>query len=84
MKYWQDRTVSGFGTGTYSLTDPEIYGQNWQFISSDDLIVGETNSLESTIYLLGITTVINNQTYNLGQEFTNGLSNPEVKVLPEK
>ena len=79
LKYWQDRTISGFGTGTYNLFDPEIYGQTWRFISSDDLIVGETASLSIDTTFTGITTVINNQTYNLGQEFTEGLSNPEVK-----
>ena len=79
LKYWQDRSVSGFSTGTYSLEDPEVYGQTWRFISSDDLIVGETSSLGIQTSFSGITTVINNQTYNLGQEFTNGLSNPEVK-----
>ena len=79
LKYWQDRTISGFGTGTYNLFDPEIYGQTWRFISSDDLIVGETASLSIDTTFTGITTVINNQTYNLGQEFAEGLSNPEVK-----
>lgn len=82
LKYWQDRTVSGFSTGTYDLTDPEVYGQTWRFISSEDLIVGETDSLGINTTFTGITTTtgLNNQTTsNLGQEFTNGLSNPEVK-----
>ena len=79
LKYWQDRTISGFGTGSYDLVDPEVYSQNYPFISSDDLIVGQSNSLGIDTTFTGITTVINNQTYNLGQEFTNGVSNPEVK-----
>jgi len=79
LKYWKDRSNSGFTTGTYSLNDPQVYGQNWEFISSSDIIVGETSSLGIDTGFTGITTEINSQTYNLGQEFTNGLSNPEVK-----
>jgi len=79
LKYWQDRSNSGFTTGTYNLKNPEVYGQNWEFISSSDIIVGETSSLGIDTGFKGITTTINSQTYNLGQEFTDGLSNPEVK-----
>jgi len=48
------------------------------------LIIGEVSSLEidtdfGTESNPGITTVINNRTYSLGQEFQNGVSNPEVK-----
>ena len=34
-------------------------------------------SIDSTF--TGVSTVINNRTYYLGQSFTNGLSDPEVK-----
>ena len=31
LKYWQDRSVSGFDTGTYQLVDGEIYSQTRRF-----------------------------------------------------
>ena len=42
-------------------------------------IVGEFDSLDIDTNFTGISTVINNRTYYLGQSFESGVSNPEVK-----
>jgi len=89
LKYWKDRTLVGFSSdGTINNSPDYGFGQV-NFTSSPGtggslLIVGTQGSLEidqdfGTVTNPGITTVINNRTYNLGQEFQNGLSNPEVK-----
>jgi hypothetical protein len=85
LKYWQDRTLAGFNTdGTSQISPP--YGLNLpQFTSSPgtggNLIIsgnsGGTLSIDNTF--IGLSTVINSRTYYLGQSFTNGLANPEVK-----
>ena len=81
LKYWQDRTASGFGYGNSDLVDSTSYSKTFRFISSTDLIVGETSTLGIDTNFTGITTTSQelNKTYNLGQEFTDGLSNPEAK-----
>jgi hypothetical protein len=85
LKYWQDKTLAGFNTnGTSQVLPPN--GLNLtQFTSSPttggSLVIfgnsGGTLSIDNTF--TGISTVINNRTYYLGQSFINGLSNPEVK-----
>lgn len=87
LKYWQDRTLAGFTTSPgagIGITNP-VYGYNLnQFTSSPtgtgnlDIVQG-TTSLGIDTSFTGISTVINNRTYYLGQSFTNGISNPEVK-----
>ena len=84
LKYWQDRTVSGFSTGSYTLTDSDTYSQTWRFISSGDLIVGESSSLEIDTSFTGITTVINNQTYNLDRNLLTDYLILRLKNIPEK
>lgn len=87
LKYWQDRTLSGFTTtpgAGVGVTNP-IYGYNLnKFTSSPSaggsiVVNGGTVSLGIDTSFTGISTVINNRTYYLGQSFTEGLSNPEVK-----
>ena len=84
MKYWQDRTLAGFNTVGTAVTNP-IYGFNLtRFTASPTSggslsIVGGTNNLSISTNFSGFTTSINNKTYYLGQNFTNGVSNPEVK-----
>ena len=85
LKYWQDRTLAGFNTVGTAQTAP-TYGFNLNKFTSS---VGTGGNLEivptagSTLQIdsafTGISTVINNITYYLGQNFTDGLSNPEVK-----
>lgn len=81
LKYWQDRSVVGFQTGTSFLTnDVPEFGYNLiRFSSSGGTINGELNNLPVDVEFNGSSAIINNITYNLGQYFTNGISNPEVK-----
>ena len=85
LKYWQDRTLSGFNTDGTAQNNP-LYGYNLteftsNILSGGSLTIngnsGQTLSIDSSF--IGISTVINNRTYYLGQSFVNGLSNPEVK-----
>jgi len=84
LKYWQDRTLSGFNTVGTSQTNP-IFGYDLlEFTNTPStggslLVNGGTVTLSISTSFSGISTTINNRTYYLGQEFVNGLSNPEVK-----
>jgi len=87
LKYWQDRTLAGFTTtpgAGVGVTNP-IYGYNLnKFTASPSsggsvTIVGGSVSLGIDTSFTGLSTSINNRTYYLGQSFTNGLANPEVK-----
>lgn len=87
LKYWQDRTLAGFTTlpgAGIGVTNP-VYGYNLnQFTDSPTgtgnlIINGGTETLGIDTSFTGISTVINNRTYYLGQSFTKGISNPEVK-----
>ncbi len=88
LKYWQDRTLYGFDVNGGNNTP--LYGfEVISFTSSPETggdlsIVGEEYGLSidtnfGTISSPSSSTVINNKTYYLGQEFVGGLSNPEVK-----
>jgi hypothetical protein len=89
LKYWQDRTLSGFGTGSTSVgiaqTNPQYGFDLIEFTSNTSsggslVIAGNTGAtLSISTSFTGISTVINSRTYYLGQSFVNGLSNPEVK-----
>ena len=80
LKYWQDRTNVGFSTGTSDLNFVPTYGYNLiRFSSTGGQIVGTVNNLPIDTTFTGISTTINNRTYNLGQYFENGISNPEVE-----
>ena len=85
LKYWQDRTLAGFNTVGTAQTDP-TYGYELVDFTSNPTSPGTLNinhasvanlSIESSFS--GISTVINNRTYYLGQSFTNGISSPEVE-----
>ena len=85
LKYWQDRSVSGFATVGTAETNPK-YGFNLnQFTASPSsggsvVIVPSTGSnLEIDTNYTGISTIINNKTYYLGQSFTAGIAGPEVR-----
>jgi hypothetical protein len=84
LKYWQDRSSAGFNTDGTQNTNP-TYGITLNRFTSSPLSGGSVNILGGSVTLgidttfSGITTTINSRTYNLGQTFTNGLSNPEVK-----
>jgi len=85
LKYWQDRTMAGFNTVGTAQTDP-TYGFNLtEFTSTPgtngSLTITPTSGSNLAIdtSFTGVSTVINNRTYYLGQEFTSGLASPEVK-----
>ena len=84
LKYWQDRTMAGFTTVGAATTTP-IYGFNADRFKADVSDGGSVNITGGSISLGintsfdGLSTSINNKTYYLGQSFTSGLSNPEVK-----
>ena len=86
LKYWQDRSVAGFNTVGTAQTTP-AYGFNLNRFTSSPSTGGSlsiiptngTTTLSISTSFTGISTVINNRTYYLGQPFANGLANPEVK-----
>ena len=84
LKYWQDRTTSGFNTNGTQNTSP-IYGFKLNsFTATPDSggsvnILGGSTSLAIQTSFTGISTVINSRTYYLGQSFTKGVAQPEVK-----
>jgi hypothetical protein len=84
LKYWQDRSNSGFSTVGLAVTNP-TYGFNQveftnAFGAGGSLTIsGGSVNLGIDTSFTGLSTVINNRTYYLGQSFTSGLANPEVK-----
>ena len=84
LKYWQDRTLSGFNTDGTQNTSP-IYGfQLNRFTASPASggsinIIGGSTTLAIQTSFTGVSTVINSRKYYLGQSFTNGVAQPEVK-----
>ena len=84
LKYWQDRSLAGFNTVGTAQTQPAYGFDLTEFTSSPSTggsisIVGGSVNLAISTDFSGISTVINNRTYYLGQTFTNGISDPEVK-----
>jgi len=85
LKYWQDRTVSGFNTVGTAQTNP-IHGFNMTRFTASPSSGGSLTIIPSTgsnlsidTSFTGVSTAINNRTYYLGQTFTNGVSSPEVR-----
>ena len=84
LKYWQDRSNSGFSTVGVAITNSPFGFDQVEFSSSPGtggsfVITGGSVSLSIDTAFTGISTVINNRTYYLGQSFSSGLANPEVK-----
>jgi hypothetical protein len=82
LKYWQDKSLAGFNTDGSQNNSPN-YGINLNRFTSE-VGVGGTIFIDNTnLYIdqsfTGVSTTINNRTYNLGQSFNNGVANPEVK-----
>jgi hypothetical protein len=83
LKYWQDRTTAGFNTNGTQNTSP-VYGFQLNRFTANpnggsvNIIGGSTNLAIQTSFT-GISTIINNRTYYLGQSFTQGVAQPEVK-----
>jgi hypothetical protein len=85
LKYWQDRSLAGFTTAGIGITNPTYGFDLKQFTDSPDaggsvtIVPSSGSNLEIDTSFTGITTVINNRTYYLGQSFTSGVAGPEVK-----
>ena len=85
LKFWQDRSVAGFNTVGTAQTQPTYGFDLTEFTSSPGTggsltitpSTGSNLSIDSNFS--GISTVINNRTYYLGQSFDSGVANPEVK-----
>lgn len=82
LKYWQDRSLAGFTTTGAQISSP-TYGFNLNQFTSSPATGGSLNILcGSNVVPIDTTFTGNyiaiNNSY-LGQSFTNGLSNPEVK-----
>jgi hypothetical protein len=89
LKYWQDKSLVGFNSDGSLKTDT-TYGYALHRFTSEPDTGGNLNiaSNQGTLGIdtsfgqvgnPGISTVINNRTYYLGQSFTQGVANPEVK-----
>ena len=89
LRYWQDRSLVGFNTDGTQKTSPTYgYGLN-DFTGTTAAggtlkIVGGTKDLYidngfGSVSNPGISTVINNKTYYLGQTFIKGVANPEIE-----
>jgi hypothetical protein len=84
LKYWQDKSLAGFNTVGTAQSTP-TYGYDLvEFTNSPQsggylFVTGGTSILSIDNTFSGISTVINNRTYYLGQSFSGGLSSPEVK-----
>jgi len=84
LKYWQDRSLAGFNTDGTQNTTPTYGFQLNRFTSDPNTggsisIVGGSVNLAIQTSFTGLSTVINNRTYYLGQSFTEGMAQPEVK-----
>jgi len=85
LKFWQDKSSFGFTSAGVGVTNP-TYGFSVEEFTSTPATGGSITITPSTGSNLqidenfsGITTVINNRTYYLGQSFTSGVAGPEVK-----
>lgn len=80
LKYWQDSRVATSST----VATPPLYGYkllrfaNTLTNGGSFNITGGTGTVAIDTSFSGISTVLNNRTYFLGQTFDKGVSNPEV------
>ena len=85
LKYWQDRSLAGFNTVGTAQTTPTYGFEIKEFTSSPsaggslDIVPTSGSNLQIDSNFSGISTVINNRTYYLGQTFSGGVASPEVR-----
>lgn len=84
LKYWQDRTNVGFNSDGTKNSSPTYGFEALRFTPSPSsggsvVIVGGSTNLSISTSFTGISTVINNRTYYLGQNFVRGVAQPESK-----
>jgi hypothetical protein len=82
LKYWQDKSLVGFNTDG-SQNDSPTYGLQLNRFTNSVGSGGTTFITGTNLYIdttfTGVSTTLNNRTYNLGQSFIGGVANPEVK-----
>ena len=85
LKLWQDRTMAGYSTVGAAITNPTYGFDQVDFTTSPasggslTIIPSSGSNLSINTSFTGVSTVINNRTYYLGQSFTDGISAPEAK-----
>ena len=85
LKYWQDKSMAGFNTVGTAVTEPTYGFKLQEFTASPatggslTIVPSSGSNLTISTSFTGLSTVLNNRTYYLGQDFTSGISNPEVK-----
>ena len=85
LKYWQDRSNCGFNSdGTLNVDNSEFGFRMNRFTENINPggnleIVGGSNNLGIMTEFQGVSTAINSRTYYLGQNFVNGIAQPEVE-----
>ena len=85
LKYWQDKSIVGFTSTGIGVTNPTHGFDLKEFTASPDaggsvtIVPSSGSNLAIDTSFTGITTIINNRTYYLGQSFTSGVAGPEVK-----
>ena len=85
LKYWQDKSIVGFTSTGIGVTNPTYGFDLKEFTASPDaggsvtIVPSSGSNLAIDTSFTGITTIINNTTYYLGQSFTSGVAGPEVK-----
>ena len=89
LKYWQDKTLAGFNTDGTSNTSPTYGFKLFRFTAdpttgAGTTVFGGSTNLNidtnfGTSAVPGVSTSINNRTYNLGMSFVKGVANPEVE-----
>ncbi len=87
LKYWQDKSLVGFTTVGVAITNPTYGFDLLQFTSTPSGVgnltivpeSGTNSNLGIDTVFSGISTVINNRTYNLGQSFVSGIAGPEAQ-----
>ena len=82
LKYWQDKSLATGNGATYGyqlnrFSSSPITGGNTEILGGSGSLTIDTNFGSTSEP--GIKTTINSKTYYLGQQFINGLANPEVK-----
>jgi len=77
--------MAGFNTVGTAVTEPTYGFELQEFTASPTtggsltIVPSSGSNLTISTSFTGLSTVLNNRTYYLGQDFTSGISNPEVK-----
>lgn len=89
LKYWQDRRLVGFNTDGTANPSPAYGFKLFRFTAepttgAGTTVFGGSSNLTidtnfGTSLAPGLSTSINNRTYNLGMSFVKGVANPEVE-----